>query len=133
MASRKLARNRRSRRKESSKPAELKKSAAQPYFLLDKNQQAKLKKHLGIQDFIAIVNPRFQLPFGAKQFFLFIDHEGSERYRLAQEFIKENRNPGITAVYYTVSWSEIVIQFCGTEEELFQFVEKLNKSIGDKN
>jgi hypothetical protein len=83
-----------------------------------------LRKKFGVERFAVVLNPQYKLPRGAKQYFLFVDNEGALGYQKAKEFL-ELDHPGPIALYYTVSWSEIVIQFCGTDQELLRYVQEL--------
>src|SRR5438270_13416822 len=86
-----------------------------PQFSEEERKQ--LRKRYWFEDFVVVLNPKYELPQRAKQYFIFIDNEGAVGFLKAKEFLEQDY-PGTIALYYTVSWSEIVIQFCGTNEEL---------------
>src|SRR5947209_3970410 len=106
-------------KKKSSKPARKRQNrtnrnivSERPDFSLPhftKEERDLLRRRFGVQEFVVVLNPKYELPNGAKQFFIFIDHEGSEGYHSTKEFLEKDY-PGCIAIYYTVSWSEIVIQ-----------------------
>jgi DNA-binding Lrp family transcriptional regulator len=98
----------------------------QPLFELKKPQRTELRASLKVDAYGAILNPALlpKLTPNIRYYFVFVDHASAEAYRACKAFLEKPQS-GVTAVYYTVSWYEVICQFSGTKTDLTRFVDDL--------
>jgi hypothetical protein len=111
-------------------------------FALKKEEKTLLAVQYKVEHHVCVLNPSIirQVGGGLRHFYLFIDHGRADVYHAIQEYLARPHS-GLVGVYYTVSWSEIVIQFCGTTENVLQYVQALiafvknqtKKDLGGEN